>query len=277
MDGAMGSFEGKTVFITGSSRGLGKAIGLRFAAEGANVVVVAKTVEPHPRLPGTIYTAAEEMNAAGGKGLAIQTDLRSEEQINAAVDKAVETFGGIDILVNNASALHLINTLGTTAKRYDLMTQVNVRGTFFAGKACIPHLAKAENPHILNISPPLNLDPRWFAQSLAYTITKYGMSMCVLGWAEELKDQGIAANCLWPKTLIDTSAVQNLLGGPDMAKRGRTTDIVGDAAHAICSRPSRECTGNFFIDEDILRETGVEDFDKYAIDPSQELVPDFFL
>jgi len=270
-------FEKKTVFITGASRGIGKAIGLRLAQGGANIVVAAKTTEPHPKLPGTIYTAAEEMEAAGGKALPVKLDIRDEAQVEAAVARAVEAFGGIDILVNNASAISLTPTLQTTTKRYDLMHQVNVRGTFITSRACIPHLKKSANPHILNLSPPLNMDAKWFANHLAYTMTKYGMSMCVLGMAEELKSAGIAVNALWPRTTIATAAVQNLLGGDAMIKQSRTPEIMGEAAWHILKQDSRSATGRFFIDEDVLAEAGITDLEAYAVDPSQPLFTDLFM
>jgi citronellol/citronellal dehydrogenase len=273
----MADLSGKTLFITGASRGIGKAIALRAAADGANVVVAAKTAEPHPKLPGTIYTAAEEIEAAGGKALAVVVDIRFEDQVRAAVDRAVETFGGIDILVNNASAIMLTGTTATPMKRYDLMHGVNTRGTFLCGQVCIPHLAKAENPHILTISPPLHMEARWFAPHVAYTMAKFGMSMCVLGWAEELRGQGIAANALWPRTTIDTAAIRNLLGGDEMARRSRKPDIMADAAHAILTKPSRECTGNFFVDDEVLAAEGVTDLDRYAVVPGADLAPDFFV
>ena len=273
----MSSLKGKTLFITGASRGIGKAIGLRAAQDGANVVVVAKTAEPNPKLHGTVYTAAAEMDAAGGKGLACVADIRFEDQVQAAVDKAVETFGGIDICVNNASAIMLTGTLQTPMKRYDLMNQVNARGTFLTSKLCLPHLLKAENPHILNLSPPLNLDPGWFAHHVAYTMAKYGMSMCALGMAQEFKDEGVGVNCLWPRTAIATAAVKNLLGGDEMMKRSRKVEIMADAAHAIFVQSGRDCSGNFFIDDDVLRETGVTDFDAYAVEPGMDLMEDFFL
>lgn len=271
------AFKGKTVFITGASRGIGKAIGLRLAKEGANVVIAAKTAEPHPKLSGTIYTAAEEMEAVGGKALPLIVDVRSEEKVQAAVDKAVETFGGIDILVNNASAIMLTGTLQTPMKRFDLMHSVNVRGTFLTSQKCLPHLLKSDNPHILNLSPPLNMETRWFAPHVAYTMSKFGMSMCVLGMAGEFKKQGVAVNGLWPLTAIATAAVQNLLGGDQIVKQSRTPDIMSDAAYYILQRNSRECTGNFFIDEEVLKEEGITDFSKYAVDPSQKLMPDFFV
>lgn len=272
-----GSLSGKTLFITGASRGIGKAIALRAAQDGANIILAAKTAEPHPRLPGTIYTAAEEIEAAGGKALPCIVDVRDEAVVQAAVDKGVEAFGGIDILVNNASAISLTGTLQTTMKRYDLMNQVNARGTFLCSKICLPHLVKAENPHILNLSPPLNLDPRWFSGHVAYTMAKYGMSMCVLGMAEEFKEEGVAVNALWPRTAIDTAAVRNLLGGEAMANASRKPSIMSDAAHVILTRPSRDCTGNFYIDDEVLAEAGVVDFDQYAVKPGTPLAPDFFL
>ena len=272
-----GSLSGKTLFITGASRGIGKAIALRAAQDGANIILAAKTAEPHPRLPGTIYTAAEEIEAAGGKALPCIVDVRDEAVVQAAVDKGVDAFGGIDILVNNASAISLTGTLQTTMKRYDLMNQVNARGTFLCSKICLPHLVKAENPHILNLSPPLNLDPRWFSGHVAYTMAKYGMSMCVLGMAEEFKEEGVAVNALWPRTAIDTAAVRNLLGGEAMANASRKPSIMSDAAHVILTRPSRDCTGNFYIDDEVLAEAGVVDFDQYAVKPGTPLAPDFFL
>ena len=273
----MPNLKAKTLLITGASRGIGKAIALRAARDGANIVVASKTAEPHPKLPGTVYTAVEEIEAAGGKGLAAITDIRFEDQIQAAVDLTIETFGGIDILVNNASAIHLSGTLETPMKRYDLIHNINTRGTFLTSKLCLPHLLKAENPHILNLSPPLNLDPQWFAGNLGYTMSKYGMSMCVLGMAEEFKEQGVAVNALWPRTVIATAAVRNLLGGESAMKCCRKVDIVADAAYAILVRNSRECTGNFFIDDEVLTAEGVTNFDQYAVTPGEELLPDFFL
>jgi citronellol/citronellal dehydrogenase len=271
------TLEAKTLFITGASRGIGKAIALRAARDGANVVIAAKTAEPHPKLEGTIYTAAEEIEAAGGKALPLIVDIRFEDQIAAAVDKAVETFGGIDVLINNASAIMLTGTLQTPMKRYDLMHQVNTRGTFASSQACLPYLLKAQNPHILNISPPLNLDPKWFKNHVAYTMAKYGMSMCVLGMAAEFKGKGVGVNALWPRTSIATAAVNNLLGGDQMMRQSRTVEIMADAAYAILTRDAKTCTGNFFIDDEVLREAGVTDLDQYAVDPSQELITDFFL
>ncbi|NVB38925.1 NAD(P)-dependent oxidoreductase [Pseudenhygromyxa sp. WMMC2535] len=272
----MATLADKTLFITGASRGIGKAIALRAARDGAKIVIAAKTAEPHPKLEGTIYTAAEEIEKAGGEALPVIVDVRSEEQVQAAVAKAVETFGGLDILVNNASAIMLTGTLHTPMKRYDLMNQVNARGTFLCSQACLPQLLKAENPHILNISPPLNLNPRWFKDHVAYTMAKYGMSMCVLGMAEEFRAKGVGVNALWPRTAIATAAI-NMIGGDAMMKRSRTVDIMSDAAYEVLTRDAKSCTGNFFIDDEILREAGVEDFSRYAIDPNFELAPDFFL
>ena len=274
----MPTLSGKTLFISGASRGIGLAIGLRAAKDGANVVIAAKTTDAHPRLPGTIHSAAQEIERAGGKALACVVDIRDEAQIAAAVAKAVDTFGGIDILVNNASAISLTGTVATPMKRYDLMHSVNTRGTFACSQACIPHLKKAKNPHILNNSPPLTaLDARWFGPHVAYTMAKFGMSLCVLGMAEELKSVGIAVNAIWPRTIIATSAVQNLLGG-DAAMRGaRKPEIMADAAHAILTKPSREFTGRFCIDDEVLRAEGVTDLDQYAAVPGAELIPDIFV
>jgi citronellol/citronellal dehydrogenase len=273
----MSTLKGKTLFITGASRGIGKAIALRAARDGANIVIAAKTTEPHPKLPGTIYTAAEEIEQAGGKALPCVVDIRSEEQIHAAVEQAVSTFGGIDILVNNASAISLTGTLDTPLKRFDLMHGINTRGTFACSQACIPHLKRSANPHILNNSPPLNMEARWFAPHVAYTMAKFGMSMCVLGMAEELRTDGIAVNALWPRTVIATAAVQNLLGGEETLRGCRLPDIMADAAHAILTRPSRAFTGNFCIDEEVLRSEGVTDFARYQAVPGAELLPDYFL
>lgn len=273
----LSSLKGKTLFITGSSRGIGLAIGKKAAKDGANVVIIAKTTEPHPKLEGTIFTAAEEIEAAGGKALPIAVDVRDEDAVKAAVEKAVETFGGIDILVNNASTVQLTNTEQTTLKRWDLMQNINLRGTFICTQACLPYLKKSDNPHIMTISPPLNMDAKWFKDCLAYSVSKYGMSMCVLGMSAEFKPQGIAVNALWPKSTIATAAIQNLLGGDEMMRRSRTTDIVAEAAAAIFKRDSKTCTGNFFIDEDVMREEGVTDFTKYAIDPEAELAPDLYM
>ena len=274
----MRSFENKTVLITGGTRGIGKAIGLRLAREGANIAIAGKTVEPNPKLEGTIYTAAEEITAAGGgRALPLQGDIRFEDQIRSIVDQIVATFGGIDILINNASAINLAATEQVEPKRFDLMQDVNVRGTFFMSQACIPHLKQAHNPHILNLSPPLNLDNRWFAPHLAYTLSKYGMSMIILGLAEELRQYRIAANALWPKTTIATAAVKNLLGGDFLIQRSRTPEIVADAAFYILQKPSFETTGNFFIDEDVLLKEGITDLGKYAVNPDQKLMNDLFL
>lgn len=274
------NLKGKTLFITGASRGIGKAIGVRAARDGANVVIAAKTADPNPKLPGTIYSAKEEIEAAGGKALACIVDVRFEEQIQDAVKQAVATFGGIDVLVNNASAISLTGTVDTPMKRFDLMHGINTRGTFACSQACIPYLAKSENPHILNISPPLNMEPRWFGPHVAYTMAKFGMSMCVLGMAEELKGQKIAVNALWPKTVIATAAVQNLLGGDATIRGSRKPDIMADAAYAILTRKSSEFTGNFCVDESVLRDAGVTDFSAYAMTPGMkdsELLPDYFL
>ncbi len=274
----MPSLKGKTVFITGASRGIGKAIGVAASREGANVVVAAKTVVPNPKLPGTIYSAAKEIEAAGGQALPVDCDVREEEQVHAAVRAAVERFGGIDVLVNNASAIWLAGTLETPMKRWDLMHQVNARGTFLCTQACLPHLEKAANPHVLMLSPPLSMSPRWFTPHCAYTMAKYGMSMCVLGMSGELEDDGIAVNALWPRTVIATAAL-NLLGGDETAKRGRRPEIVADAAVAILKRDARAKgnTGNFYIDDEVLRAEGVTDLGRYAVDPSQELMTDLFL
>jgi citronellol/citronellal dehydrogenase len=277
MRGVMRTLAGKTLFITGASRGIGKAIALRAARDGANVVIAAKTAEPHPKLPGTIHSAAEEIERAGGRALACIVDVRSVEQIQAAVDEAVKVFGGIDVLVNNASAIHLSGTLQTPMKRYDLMHQVNTRGTFACSQACLPHLLKSDNPHILTLSPPLHLDEKWFSPHVAYTISKYGMSLCVLGMAAELRGAGVGVNALWPRTVIATAAVENLLGGEATLRGSRTPEIVADAAYAVLTRPSRDCTGNFFVDEDVLRSTGVTDFSRYQSVPGADLLPDLFV
>ena len=271
------SMKGRTAFITGASRGIGKAIALRLAREGANIVIAAKTAETNPKLEGTIYSAAEEIEAAGGKALPLQVDIRFEEQVNEAVLKAAEAFGGIDILINNASAINLAPVEHLEAKRFDLMHQVNVRGTFLVSKACISFLKKGSNPHILNLSPPLDINPAWFRDHTAYTISKYGMSMLILGLSEELRKYGIAANALWPRTTIATAAVQNLLGGDYLIQRSRKPEIVADAAFAILSRHAKECTGNFFIDEEVLRAEGITDFLHYAVNSENELQNDLFI
>jgi len=270
-------FNNKTVFITGASRGIGKAIGLRLAKEGANIIIASKSIEENPKLGGTIFSAAAEMEVAGGKALPVQCDIRDEAQIQKAVDEGVRRFGGIDILINNASAISLSNTEQTEPKRFDLMYDINVRGTFFVSKACIPHLKKSANPHILTLSPPINLDIKWFTNHLAYTISKYDMSMITLGLSAELKKYNIAANALWPRTTIATAAVKNLLGGEALIKMSRTPEIIADAAFYILSKPSTECTGNTFIDEDVLAKEGIIDLEKYAVVPGAELYNDLFL
>jgi citronellol/citronellal dehydrogenase len=272
-----GSMAGRTALIMGGSRGIGKAIALKLAAAGCNIAIAAKTTQAHPKLEGTIYTAAEEIKKAGGKVLALPCDIRFEEQIEAAVAKTAETFGGIDILVNNASAIHLAPTTDTEAKRFDLMHGINVRGTFLMCKKAIPYLKKGINPHILNLSPPLNMNPKWAGAHLAYTLSKYGMSMIAMGLAEELKPFGIAANALWPKTTIATAAVQNLLGGDFIIQRSRTPQIVADAAFEILSRPAAACTGNFFIDEEVLQQAGITDFSVYAVNTGHEQMQDIFI
>lgn len=271
------SFQNKTVFITGASRGIGKAIALRLAAEGANIVIAAKSIEENPKLGGTIFSAAQEIEKAGGKALPIQCDIRDEMQIQNAVEKAVETFGSIDILINNASAISLTTTEQTDTKRFDLMHDINVRGTFFVSKACIAYLKTGTNAHILNLSPPLNLNSKWFRSHAAYTMSKYNMTMIALGLAAELKKYNIAANTLWPKTTIATAAVKNLLGGDALIKMSRKPEIMADAAFYILQKPSNECTGNTFIDEDVLTTEGITDFDKYAITPRGKLYQDLFL
>ncbi|MFY9781248.1 MAG: NAD(P)-dependent oxidoreductase [Candidatus Baltobacteraceae bacterium] len=269
--------RGKTLFVTGASRGIGLAIALRAARDGANVAVVAKTTEAHPKLPGTIYTAAEEIERTGGRALALACDIRLEEQVEAAAARTAEAFGGIDVCVNNASAIALTPTLKTEMKRYDLMNGVNVRGTFLCSKATIPYLKRSANPHILNLSPPLDMRAKWFAPHVAYTIAKFGMSLCTLGMAEELRADGIAVNSLWPLTTIDTAAVRNLLGGAPLAEASRSPEIVADAAYAILTKSSRECSGNFFIDEELLRAEGVSDFSRYSAVPQEQLFADFFV
>jgi citronellol/citronellal dehydrogenase len=272
----MTDLKGKTLFITGASRGIGLAIALRAARDGANIAIAAKTTEPHPKLPGTIYTAAKEIEAAGGKALPLIVDVRDEDMVAAAVQKTVETFGGIDILVNNASAISLTGTQDTEMKRYDLMHGINTRGTFLCSKLCIPYLKQAKNPHVLNLSPPLNMEERWFAPHVAYSMAKFGMSMCVLGMAGEFRKDGIAFNALWPRTLIATAAVQNLLGGEDMVRGSRKPEIMADAAYIILTRRARDFSGNFCIDEEVLASEGVTDLKSYAVDPSVPLSPDFF-
>jgi citronellol/citronellal dehydrogenase len=273
----MTNLKGKTAFITGASRGIGKAIAMRLAEDGANIAVVAKTKDPHPKLPGTVYSAVDDIESIGGKGIPCIADIRFEDQVQAAIEATVKEFGGIDILINDASAISLTPTLETTMKRFDLMFSVNVRGTFLCSRLSIPYLKKSDNPHILNLSPPLNMDSKWFAHHVAYTMSKYGMSMCVLGMAEEFKKDGIAVNALWPRTAIATAAVENLLGGETAIKHSRKPEIVADAAYIILTRPSTETTGNFFIDDEVLIENGVTDLGKYSVVPNARLMPDFFL
>jgi citronellol/citronellal dehydrogenase len=271
------SLNGKTLFVTGASRGIGLAIALRAARDGANIAIAAKTAEPHKHLPGTIYSAAEEIEKAGGKALPLIVDVRDEANVQDAVEKTVATFGGIDICVNNASAIQLTGTLATDMKRYDLMHQINTRGTYVTSKACIPHLKNAANPHVLMLSPPLDMSPRWFGTHVAYTMAKFGMSMCVLGMAEEFKADGIAFNALWPRTGIATAAIRNALAGDEGMRRCRTVEIMADAAHAIFEKKAREFSGNFLIDDTFLAENGVTDFDQYRVDPTVQLMPDFFV
>lgn len=271
------NLEGKVAFITGSSRGIGKAIALRLAEEGVKIAITGKTTTSHPRLPGTIYSAVEEVEAAGSQGLAIELDVRREGMLKAAIEKTAAHFGRLDILVNNASAIFLAGTEHTPEKRFDLMHQVNVRGTYLSSKYAIPFLRQSDNPHILMLSPPMDMKPQWFGNHLAYTLSKYGMSMCVLGLAEELKDEGIAVNALWPKTLIATAAVGNLLGGEAMLRQCRKPQIVADAAVAILKRKSGQYSGHFAIDEAILKEEGLKDFSQYAVDPESGLQLDLFL
>jgi citronellol/citronellal dehydrogenase len=273
----MATLKGKTVFITGGSRGIGKAIALRLAREGANIAIAAKTTEPHPKLEGTIYSAAEEIEAAGGKALPLLCDIRNEEMIQSAVDETAKTFGGIDILINNASAINLNPTPLIEPKRFDLMHDIQVRGTFLVSRACIPHLKKSGHAHILNLSPPLNNMTAWLGQHLAYSLSKYGMSMIVTGLAQELKKDKIGVNALWPRTTIATAAVQNLLGGDIVMKMSRKPEIVADAAFYVLSKNPATCSGNFFIDEEILKEEGVTDLDVYAVTPGGELMNDIFL
>jgi citronellol/citronellal dehydrogenase len=271
------ALSGKTLFITGASRGIGLAIALRAARDGANIAIAAKTAEPHPKLAGTIYTAAQDIERAGGKALPLMVDVRDETMVRDALDKTAQKFGGIDIVVNNASAIALTNTTATDMKRFDLMQQINARGTFMVSKWAIGYLEKAANPHILMISPPLDMKEKWFAPHTAYSMAKFGMSLVVLGLAGELRGKGIAVNALWPRTLIATAAVQNLLGGAAMAALGRKPDIVADAAYAIFVKPSRQFTGRFVIDDSFLAENGVTDFERYRVDPTQTLAPDFFV
>jgi citronellol/citronellal dehydrogenase len=271
------SLSGKTLFVTGASRGIGLAIALRCARDGANVAIAAKTAEPHKHLPGTIYSAAEEIEKAGGKALPLIVDVRDDANVFEAVEQAAARFGGIDICVNNASAISLTGTEATDMKRYDLMDQINARGTFLTSKACIPHLKRAANPHVLMLSPPLDMSPRWFSGHVAYTMAKFGMSMCVLGMAEEFKADGVAFNALWPRTGIATAAIRFALAGDEGVKRCRTTDIMADAAHAIFEKPAKSFSGNFLIDDSFLYAEGERDFDKYRVDPNMPLMADFFV
>ncbi len=270
-------FTQKTIFITGASRGIGKAIALRLAAEGANIVIAAKSITEDDRLGGTIYSAAEEVEKRGGKALAVQMDIRFEDQVNNAIAQAVQAFDGIDILVNNASAIQLGNTEQLDSKRFNLMQDINVRGTFMMTKACIPYLKKSNGAHILTLSPPIDLQPKWLSPYIGYTLTKYSMSMMALGWASEFKKFNIASNALWPKTTIDTAAVRNLLGGEKLAAMSRKPEIMADAAYEILSKSPADCTGNTFLDEDVLRNAGITDFDKYAVTPGGKLYPDLYV
>ena len=271
------SFKNTTILVTGSSRGIGKAIALKLAKDGANIVVASKSVEENPKLGGTIFSAAKEIEEAGGKALPLQCDIRFEDQVKTLIDQSIENFGGIDILINNASAISLTSTEQTEAKRFDLMHSINVRGTFLVTKACIPFLKRSANPHILTLSPPLNLKPKWFANHVAYTISKYNMSMMTIGWAEEFKKDKIAANSLWPRTTIATVAIKNLLGGEALMKISRTPEILADAAYYILKQPSTECTGNLFIDEDVLAREGITDLSKYSVVPGAQLYNDLFV
>ncbi len=275
----MGTLKNKTLFITGSSRGIGKAIGLRAARDGANIVVVGKTAEPHPKLPGTVHTAVNEMKEAGGNAIATICDIRFDDQVAEAFEIGSKEFGGIDIVVNNASAISLTSIEDTEMKRYELMSSVNARGTFLTSKLALPYLEKSGNPHILMLSPPLNMESRWFSGNIAYTMAKYGMSMCVLGLSDELKDRDIAVNALWPRTAIATAAVKNILGGDDLIRQSRKPEIVADAAYFIVTLDSRaeENTGNFFIDDEVLMANGICDLTPYAVDPEAKLARDFFL
>ena len=271
------SLQGKTLFISGASRGIGLAIAKRAARDGANIAIAAKTAEPHPKLPGTIYTAAKEIEEAGGRALPVLCDIRFEDQVQAAVQETVDAFGGIDICINNASAISPTGTLDTEMKRYDLMNEINTRGTFLVSKTCIPFLKQGNNAHILNLAPPLDMDAKWFAPHVAYTIAKMGMSLCTLGMSKELAPDHIAVNSLWPLTAIDTAAVRNVLGSDEMAKGCRLVSIMADAAYAILCRDSNACSGNFYIDEEVLREEGVTDFEQYAVEPGADLYRDFFV
>jgi citronellol/citronellal dehydrogenase len=270
------NLAGKTLLITGASRGIGKAMAIRAARDGANIAVAAKTHRKHPVLPGTIHSAVEEIDAAGGRGLAIRLDVRDESSVDHAVEETVNHFGGLDILINNASAIMLSGTRDLPVKRYDLMFNTNARGTYLMSRACIPHLLKSANPHVLNLSPPLNLNPKWFRDHVAYTMAKYAMSMCVLGMAEEFRKEGIAFNALWPRTVIATAAL-NTFDGMIKPEHCRSVEIMADAAHAILCQDARQCTSNFFLDEEVLRATGVNDFEQYSIKPGESLMKDLFL
>ena len=271
------SLSGKTLFITGASRGIGLAIALRAARDGANIAIAAKTAEPHPKLPGTVYSAAREIEQAGGHALPLVVDVRDEAAVVAAVRECAEHFGGIDICVNNASAINLASIAQIDMRRYDLIQQINTRGTFVASRACLPYLQRAANPHILTLSPPLDLRPKWFAGHLAYSLSKYGMSLCMLGLAEEFRAAGVACNALWPRTTIATAAVEFALGGTEMMRRSRKPEIVAEAAYVILNRPSRECTGQFFIDDNVLFDAGVRDFGAYSVQPGVKLLGDIFI
>jgi citronellol/citronellal dehydrogenase len=271
------SLGGKTLFITGASRGIGLAIALSAAREGANIAIAAKTTAPHPKLPGTIHTAAEEVERAGGRALALPLDVRDEAQVKAALDQTAQTFGGLDIVVNNASAVNIAPVAQTDMRRFDLMQQVNTRGTFLVSKYAVPHLERAQNPHILMLSPPLDMQEKWFAPHTAYSIAKFGMSLVVLGLAGELRSRGIAVNALWPRTTIATSAIKNLLGGDAIMRMSRTPEIIADAACLIFEKPAKSFTGQFLIDDSFLAREGVTDFDRYRVDPTQPLAPDFFV
>ncbi len=273
----MSNLKNKTLFVSGASRGIGLAIAKRAARDGANIILAAKTAEPHPKLPGTIYTAADEILEEGGQALPVICDIRDEENVRKAVNQGLDKFGGIDICINNASAIQLTGTLLTDMKRFDLMHQINTRGTYLVSKVCLPHLLNSDNPHILNLSPPLDMDPKWFGPHVAYTMAKFGMSMCVLGMAEEFKEDGVAVNALWPRTAIATAAIKNALGGDAIMNISRSPEIMGDAAYMILTKNSKEFTGNFCIDDNLLAENGVKDFSQYAEVPFNELAPDFFV
>ena len=273
----MNDLKNKTLFVSGASRGIGLAIAKRAAKDGANIILAAKTAEPHPKLPGTIYTAADEIIEEGGQALPVICDIRDEENVRDAVNKGLDHLGGIDVCVNNASAIQLTGTLQTDMKRYDLMNQINARGTFLVSKVCLPHLLKSDNPHILNLSPPLDMDPKWFGPHVAYTMAKFGMSLCVLGMAEEFKEDGVAVNALWPRTAVATAAIKNALGGDSIMNISRSPEIMADAAYVILTKDSKEFTGNFCIDDNLLADNGVTDFSQYAEVPFSELAPDFFV